>query len=392
MPTFSATEIAFLLVACQQVVLALGWLVGAVVLRLDRRSVVQWAAYALLTGLSLVIFVQATHVHSAHTDGLRSLANICVVAGTMLMQRGVRQFVGHAGNAWFYAALLAAVAGFSWYCLVTNNGALRVVSISGLLGLLCMATAADVLGYARKKLELRWGFLLAVPLLLGGLVFMARSARAVASPDTVVSELSANSSLNIGSALLFLVTALVFHLTLVALVGARLMGELSRLSRHDGLTELLNRRAMDDLLRDEARRAIRANQPFSVLMVDADYFKAINDRFGHAAGDEALRHLAQILSGLMRDSDRVGRFGGEEFIVLLPNTSSSEALSAAERLRDALLRRPWVWQGESLRLTVSTGVAAWRGPNDEVDLLLKRADTAMYRAKSLGRDRFEFDQ
>jgi GGDEF domain-containing protein len=65
---------------------------------------------------------------------------------------------------------------------------------------------------------------------------------------------------------------------------------------------------------------------------------------------------------------------------------------AAERLRDALLRRPWAWQGESLRLTVSTGVAAWRGPHDEVDLLLKRADAAMYRAKSLGRDRFEFDQ
>jgi diguanylate cyclase (GGDEF)-like protein len=221
---------------------------------------------------------------------------------------------------------------------------------------------------------------------------MARGARAVVAPETVVAELSANSSLNLGSALLFLVTALVFHLTLVALVGARLMSELGRLSRHDGLTELLNRRAMDDLLRDEARRAVRTNQPFALLMVDADYFKAINDRFGHAAGDEALRYLAQILNALMRDSDRVGRFGGEEFIVLLPNTSSTEALNAAERLRDALLRRPWAWQGESLRLTVSTGVAAWRGPHDEVDLLLKRADAAMYRAKSLGRDRFEFDQ
>ena len=389
MPTLSATEVAFLLVACQQVVLAMGWLVGAVVLKLDRRSVVQWSAYALLTGMSLVLFVWATQLRN---EEIRAVANVCVVTGMMLMQRGVRQFVGHAGDARFYGVLLAAVIGVSWFCLVTHNGALRVVSISGLLGALCLATARDVFIYVRRKLELRWGFWLAVPLLLGGLVFLARSVRAVVSPDTVVSELTANSSLNIGSALVFLVTALVFHLALVSLVGARLMSELRRLSRHDSLTELLNRRAMDDLLRDEARRTIRANQPFSVLMVDADYFKAINDRFGHAAGDEALRHLAQILSGLMRDSDRVGRFGGEEFIVLLPNTSSTEALSAAERLRDALVRRPWAWQGESLRLTVSTGVAAWRGPNDEVDLLLKRADAAMYRAKSLGRDRFEFDQ
>lgn len=392
MPILSATEVAFLLVACQQVVLALGWLVGAMVLRLDRRWVAQWSAYALLTGVSLVLFVWATHVQDIHTEELRSLANVCLVAGTLLMQRGVRQFVGRPGNAGFYLALLAAVLGVSWYCLATHSGALRVMSISGVLGALCMVAAADVLRYARRELELRFGFLLAVPLLLGGLVFMARGARAVVAPETVVAELSANSSLNLGSALLFLVTALVFHLTLVALVGARLMSELGRLSRHDGLTELLNRRAMDDLLRDEARRAVRTNQPFALLMVDADYFKAINDRFGHAAGDEALRYLAQILNALMRDSDRVGRFGGEEFIVLLPNTSSTEALNAAERLRDALLRRPWVWQGESLRLTVSTGVAAWRGPHDEVDLLLKRADAAMYRAKSLGRDRFEFDQ
>jgi len=389
MPTLSATEIAFLMVACQQVVLALGWGVGAVALKLDRRSVIQWAGYALLTGASLVFFVVATQTRS---EEWRALGNVCVVAGMMLMQRGVRQFVGHAAPAWWYVLLLAGVLAMAWFGMAVQHGGLRVAVISGLLGLLCLATAWDVFTYARRQLQLRWGGALAVPLLLGAAVFIVRSGRAIAAPGTVVAEITANSALNAGSAVVFMVTALVFHLTLVALVGARLMSELRRLSRHDSLTELLNRRALDDLLRDEARRAIRANRPFSVLMVDADYFKGINDRFGHAAGDEALRHLAQILRAVMRDVDRVGRFGGEEFIVLLPGTSANEALHAAERLRDALLRRPWAWQGEVLRLTVSTGVAAWRGPHDEVDLLLKRADAAMYRAKSLGRDRFEFDQ
>lgn len=389
MPTLSATETAFLMVACQQVVLALGWLVGAVALKLDRRSVIQWAGYALLTGASLVLFVAATQTLS---EELRALGNVCVVAGMMLMQRGVRQFVGRAAPLWWYALLLGGVLAMAWFGMAVHYGAMRVAVISGLLGLLCLATAKDVFTYARRRLELRWGWWIALPLVLGAAVFIVRSGRAIAAPGTVVAELTANSALNIGSAVVFMVTALVFHLTLVALVGARLMAELRRLSRHDGLTELLNRRALDDLLRDEARRAIRANQPFAVLMIDADYFKGINDRFGHAAGDEALRHLAQILRAVMRDVDRVGRFGGEEFIVLLPGTSATEALHAAERLRDALLRRPWAWQGEVLRLTVSTGVAAWRGPHDEVDLLLKRADAAMYRAKSLGRDRFEFDQ
>lgn len=388
MATLSATETAFLMVACQQAVLAMGWLVGAVALRLDRRSAVQWAGYALLTGAALVFFVWATQTRR---EEIRALGNVCVVAGVLLMQRGVRQFVGRSAPLWPYALLLAGVMAVAWFGMAVQNSAVRVVLISGLLGLLCLAAAWDVFGYARRELEPRWGVCLAIPLVLGAAVFLARSGRAVAAPGTVVAEITANSALNMGSALVFMVTALVFHLTLAALVGARLMAELGRLSRHDGLTELLNRRAIDDLLRDEARRAIRANRPFSVLMVDADYFKGINDRFGHAAGDEALRHLAQILRAQMRDVDRVARFGGEEFIVLLPGTTATEALHAAERLRDALLRRPWAWQGEVLRLTVSTGVAAWRGPHDEVDLLLKRADAAMYRAKSLGRDRFELD-
>lgn len=387
--TLSATEIAYLMVACQQAVLALGWLVGAIVFKLDRRSVVQWAAYALLTGASLVLFVWAVQVRSLE---LRALGNVCIFTGLMLMQRGVRQFVGHAAPVWLYALLWTTALAVSWFGMAPQHALVRVAVISGLLGLLCVAAAWDIFSYARRTLEQRLAFWLALPLLLSAAVFLARTGRAMVSAETFVAEVTADSPLNLGSALIFLVTALVLHLALVALVVARLMAELSRLSRHDGLTELLNRRAVDDLLRDEARRAVRANKPFSVLMIDADYFKSINDRFGHAAGDEALRHLAQILSAQMRDIDRVGRFGGEEFIVLLPGTSSTEALSAAERLREALLRRPWAWQGESLRLTVSTGVAAWRGPHDAVELLLQRADAALYRAKSLGRDRFEFDQ
>ncbi len=389
MPTLSATETAFLMVACQQAVLALGWLVGAAALRLDRRSVFQWAGYALLTGASIVCFVVAVQQRS---EALRVLGNACAVFGVMLMQRGVRQFVGYPTHPWAYALLVVVVAGVSWLGMSGQGATLRVVATSGLLGLLCIATAWDVFRYARHKLELRWGFWLAVPLLLGALVFLERATRALLAPHTLVPEVTADSPLNIGAAVVFLVTALMFHLALVALVGARLMTELRRMSRHDSLTELLNRRAMDELLREEARRAIRSNRPYSVLMVDADYFKTINDRFGHAAGDEALRHLAQILRSQMRDVDRVGRFGGEEFIILLPGTSATEALHAAERLRDALLRRPWAWQGETLRLTVSTGVAAWRGPHDEIDMLLKRADAALYRAKALGRDRFESDQ
>jgi diguanylate cyclase (GGDEF)-like protein len=386
MPSFTATEVAFLMVACQQVVLALGWAVASVVFHLDRRSAVQWAGYALLTGAAVTLFVVATQTRS---EEARALGNVCVVAGIALMERGVRQFTGRPAPLWTYGLLLAVVLAVSWFGMAAAYGAMRVAVISGLLAVLCAITAWSIFVYARRDLKLAHGWGLAVPLLLGAVVFGYRSGRALVSPETVVAEVNANSSLNIGSAVVFLVAALVFHLALVALVGVRLMAKLHRLSRLDGLTELYNRRTIEELLGEEARRAVRSNRPFSVLMIDADYFKGINDRFGHAAGDDALRHLARILRAQMRDVDRVGRFGGEEFVALLPGTSSTEALNAAERLREALLRRPWAWEGETLTLTVSVGVAAWRGPQDGVEALLKRADAALYRAKSLGRDRFE---
>ena len=386
MPTLSSTEIAFLMVACQQAVLALGWAIGAAVVPIDRRSAVQWACYALLTGSSVLIFIASSQTKS---EELRAVANICVATGIVLMERGVRQFTGRPAPVWIYALLVSGVAALSWLGLTPQYGALRVAAVSGLVALLCALTAWNIYVYARRDLGLAFGPWLAVPLLLGAMVFATRSARAVVSPYTVVAELAGNNSLNIGSAVVFLVTALVFHLALVALVGMRVTAELRRLSRLDGLTEVFNRRAIEEQLHDEARRVGRSPRPFSVLMIDADYFKDINDRFGHAAGDDALRHLARIMKAQMRDVDRIGRFGGEEFVALLPGTASTEALSAAERLRDALLRRPWAWQGESMSLTVSIGVAAWRGPQDEVNALLKRADAALYRAKALGRDRFE---
>ncbi len=387
MSHLTAIDIAFMMVGCQQLVLAFGWAIGTAVFELERRPAAHWAASALMTGVSLLVFVEAAQTGS---EPLRALANLCVVSGILLMERGVRHFVGRPVPVWPYLLVLAAVAVVSWLGLARPDlGAVRVAFVSFSIGIACAAIAWYTDRYARGTLGLPYGRWLALPLLLGALVFAVRGARAVAAPGTVVAELEASTSLNVGSAIVFLVTGLVFHLSLVALVGVRLMAKLQRLSRSDGLTGLYNRRTIEELVHDEARRAVRNFRPFAVLMIDADHFKSINDRHGHAAGDDALRHLATVLRAQMRDVDRVGRFGGEEFVALLPGTSAAEALSAAERLREALLRRGWSWNGDACGLTVSIGVAAWRGPNDTVDELLKRADAALYRAKALGRNRHE---
>jgi diguanylate cyclase (GGDEF)-like protein len=166
----------------------------------------------------------------------------------------------------------------------------------------------------------------------------------------------------------------------------RLGGQLAREARHDPLTGLLNRRGFLAAAEVELARAVRTGAPLSVLAVDVDHFKLLNDGFGHPAGDAALEALGHLLLGLARGHDLVARTGGEEFALLLPGTDQPAALHVAQRLRDAV---------QDLRaarpLTVSIGLDVLDpGQGErELDDLLLGADRALYRAKANGRDRVE---
>ena len=159
--------------------------------------------------------------------------------------------------------------------------------------------------------------------------------------------------------------------------------ELARLSSTDSLTGLANRLTLDRVLADEAARGERHGRVFSVLLGDIDHFKRINDVHGHAVGDAVLRDVAGVLAASVRETDVVGRFGGEEFLVVCPETDLSGAANLAENLGRKVGKRTYA-SGE--RLTVSFGVAAWT-PGEPPSRLVGRADAALYRAKALGRDR-----
>ena len=200
-------------------------------------------------------------------------------------------------------------------------------------------------GHARRNLALRWPWLLALPLGLAAAGFAQRGLRALADPASVGSQMANDSALNVGSAFSYVPIALAFHAVLLTLVVGRLLAELRWRSRHDGLTGLLNRRSMEELLAEQLQRSRRSAEPFVVLMLDMDHFKAINDRLGHAVGDLALRHAAALLAGALRKVDRLGRFGGEEFIALLPGITLAEAQTVAERLRGQVATTPLAHPG-----------------------------------------------
>ncbi|HEY0065504.1 MAG TPA: GGDEF domain-containing protein [Telluria sp.] len=167
--------------------------------------------------------------------------------------------------------------------------------------------------------------------------------------------------------------------------------KLALLATIDSLTGLVNRRAFFEQIEGARMLAARQHHPIALMMLDLDYFKRINDRFGHAAGDEALRVFSAAALSALREPDLMGRLGGEEFAVALPGTDLAGAMHAAERVRSAVEAAPLPQCGAGYAMSVSIGVVAI-DPQEHINAALARADHALYAAKSAGRNRVEVGQ
>jgi diguanylate cyclase (GGDEF)-like protein len=383
----SATDIAFTMIAVMQVVFCGIWLLGSLVIGDVRHAALHWSAFAGLSTLSFVCLAVALHQPMPlPAEYLRAVGNIFGVTAMIALHRGIRLFVGAPRSTLAYVLALAVVLVASWLGLAPAHAVLRVSVNSAVLTVIALAIAADLYRYGRNVVRQRQTWLLSVPLVAAAVGFSQRAVRAILHPESVATQMTADSALNVGSSIAYMVIALTFHATLIALVFGRLLADLRHRSRHDGLTGLLNRRTMEETLLAQVQRSRRTGEPFTVLMLDLDHFKAINDRHGHAAGDRALKHTAAALKAELREVDALGRFGGEEFLVLMPGATAEAATPVAERLRAALVADAPRIDGAPLFLSASIGVAQWRGPAEEPSRLLMRADAALYRAKMRGRD------
>jgi diguanylate cyclase (GGDEF)-like protein len=187
---------------------------------------------------------------------------------------------------------------------------------------------------------------------------------------------------------------------MVGLYGSQLRGKLRKqneqlaastarieqLATHDELTGALNRRALWALLEGYVTPPRSACGRLCLALIDLDHFKQVNDRFGHPVGDAVLKRFAEVARGVLREGDRFGRYGGEEFLVLLPNVEPEVAQRVVERIRQAVESVDWASLHPGLAVTASAGLAAWT-EGETVDPLLARADAALYRAKAEGRNR-----
>jgi diguanylate cyclase (GGDEF)-like protein len=161
---------------------------------------------------------------------------------------------------------------------------------------------------------------------------------------------------------------------------------LQELATHDPLTGLYNRRFLDESLSRELARAEREKQPLAIIMLDIDFFKKINDQYGHAVGDEVLRAVAKLIKKGVRESDLICRYGGEEFLAMMPNMSIAQAVERAEAWRIALETTPIDCGGRSITITLSAGVAVYPDHGTSPEILISRADEMLYKSKRSGRN------
>lgn len=310
---------------------------------------------------------------------------------SVLMVAGVAMHVGRR-PPWRTAVALggAYMLGIAWFSIVTPDLGTRLLMYGVVLTAYKLWEAWLLLRHAPAALRVSCRLAAAI-FLLDAALFLLRGLLPTA-PDAGNDVMRAGLPIVFGYVGgLFVILAQTF--ALMILLVQRQLADLRRLARTDELTGALNRAALLDDGQHQLALCRRQQRPFSALLLDLDFFKRINDTWGHHAGDEALRHSFRVLRDGLRSYDVLfGRYGGEEFVLFLPGVTVAQAGVLAERLRTLLAAQPLVRPGQAtIALTVSIGVAE-AGDDDTLDPLLARADAALYRAKAGGRNRVVCDE
>ena len=365
------------------VVASLTYGLMAIVLYLMRRNYPRhirglghWAGAALLWFCSAIFF-------SGRNLGLPDwavvlLPNMMMVGGALLYYMGCRLFVGQPARwrPWLALFLVFSLSFAGWLYLY-NDYTSRMMLFTATILAVYVANLRVLVQHGGQRLPVRvvevfLTFQIAV-------VFL----RMVTSPaDMTADRMYEQTWIQVIYLSSFVIAHFFFTVGAVLLAADRLVAELESLAHNDALTHLPNRRALFERMENEIARTQRNGSSCgpALLMFDLDYFKAINDTLGHQHGDKVLVHFAQTLREQLRKTDYVGRYGGEEFMAMLPETDQAGALQITQRIHDA------THNGHTLANPVSIGLATWGGADDTLEALIFRADSAVYAAKTKGRN------
>lgn len=304
-------------------------------------------------------------------------ANALLLLGSVTHYIGCRRFLEHGGGWGLWSTAVAgSMLVFAALAAMHAPYPLRLGLFTMLLLCLYAAQLRFLLRYGGRRFPVR---LVEVLICAHIAVLLTRLASVVmGQAGSDLMEPSFQQTLYVGA---YALAALLLCVGAMLMATDRLTTELQHLATYDALTGALNRRVVIQHCEDELLRSRRSGKGPALLMIDLDHFKELNDTHGHQHGDAVLAHFVQRTQSVLRGMDRLGRYGGEEFLVLLPETGAADAQAVALRIHAALD------EGHALDCRMSIGMTACQGPHDTLDAMLTRADRALYQAKGLGRNR-----
>ena len=367
---------------------ALGLLYGALAHLLayrhpEARDIRAWGSGSLLAAAALLLIALRGQIPPWISI---DLANVLLYGGYLAWLHGIRLFAGkRTPTPVFAVVFIAGMAVILWFHHVDPSLKMRT-GTSSLLHAWVVALCAVALRDSHKdRGSAAWCFSLAWLVLFS----LFHAARAVVvfmgayEGDRLLPVHPMDSLLLMGIVIANI--AMLSGLTWMHLERAQ--AALRHQAIHDPLTGLLNRGEFIARFEREASRAARGGATYSLLMVDIDHFKRVNDAYGHPAGDQVLREIAARLTALLRPHDSIGRYGGEEFAVLVPDSGPEAARQVAERMRAAVQGTRFHLGGDTVEITISIGVASSSDRHAGWEALLAAADRALYEAKAAGRNR-----
>jgi diguanylate cyclase (GGDEF)-like protein len=337
----------------------------------------EWSAALLVLFVGGLLAASRGHLPEFFTT---AAPNFLLCSGVYLLYFGSQRFYGETPQPRRWMALIVVVVLASmWFTWVEPHYVVRLRLITLLMALLFAVHAVLLMKQGIPTLG-RALAALVLTVITSVQIFRVVSTFFLATGNDIL-DTSPQHTLFIAS---FSAAILLFSISTVLLASERLHTELEHLATRDSLTNALTRRHMDEACAKELERSCRNGHKMALMMLDLDHFKVVNDIYGHQAGDQVLIRFVAKVSALLRKADQLGRFGGEEFVLLLPETTLDEAVAVAERIRETCTH-----QDQEPSCTVSIGITTNHKDSDTMDKLLARADAALYRAKSRGRNRVE---
>ncbi len=350
------------------------------------KGITRWTYAMLIQALGWFL----VDVHGNIPDFISTVVgNTLIVLAIALYYHALKEFKDESFHKVIpYTIVILVFTASFYFSVATDDAPARIAAISAGAALLAFLCGQTLLwGDSSSHPHSHW--FTGIGFLGCGVMLAARVFGATLLIHDPVEMLSAQDPLQSLYFLSFYLIVTAFSFGFMLMCHDRYVAEIEKLVMMDSVTLAYNRRAIQYLMEKEISRSRRTNLPISVLMIDIDRFKSINDTYGHAAGDAALLSVAKTVAGQLREPDLIGRYGGDEFLVVLPDTGQLEASKIAERIRSRIEQTKIAIGKGSVTVTLSIGVAELDRNAPDEQAMICRADSAMYESKNRGTNRVQ---